>query len=84
MKHYIFVTHEGHTFQPGSESTEPDVENLQVIGFADGNTPEEATINLMKDNTYLIETAFDEVTAFELKSEKSTSHRLKDLVTSKI
>ena len=34
MKSYIFITTEGFTYQPGSESPEPDVENCQVIGFA--------------------------------------------------
>lgn len=79
MSKYIFITSEGSTFQPGSENTEPDVENLQVIGFADGNSPEEAAANLLKDNNYLAETSFDEITALELKSEKGTVHYLKEL-----
>jgi len=36
MKSYIFITTEGDTFQPGSVSSEPDIENCQVIGFAKG------------------------------------------------
>lgn len=42
--------HEGYTYQPGSTSFEPDIENLQVIGFAGGNSREEATRNLLTEN----------------------------------
>lgn len=80
MKKYIFITSEGFTFQPGSESTEPDVENLQVVGFAEGNSPEEAIESLLKTSPYIAETSFDEVTALEVKSERGTSHSLKDLL----
>jgi len=78
MKNYIFVTSEGHTYQPGSESSEPDIENLQVIGFAGGNSPEEAAGNLLKESTYLNQTTFNKVTAMELKSGKGTFHYLKE------
>ncbi len=39
---YIFVTMEGYTYQPASEAIEPDVENLQVLGFAEGTDAEDA------------------------------------------
>ena len=39
MKNYMFITAEGFTCQPDSESIEPDIENLQVIGFDSGNSP---------------------------------------------
>ncbi|MDI6760909.1 MAG: hypothetical protein QMD05_08780 [Candidatus Brocadiaceae bacterium] len=67
MKSYIFITEEGITYQPDSESPEPDIENCQVIGFAEGNSPEEAFDNLIEENGYLLETSFDEVICFELK-----------------
>ncbi|HHT9133878.1 MAG TPA: hypothetical protein ACFYD2_03155 [Candidatus Avalokitesvara rifleensis] len=67
MKTYIFITEEGLTYQPNSESTEPDIENCQVIGFAEGNSPEEAFDNLIAENGYLLETNFDEIICFELK-----------------
>ena len=78
MKNYIFVTHKGHTYQPGSASIEPDIENLQVIGFAKGNSPDEATKNLLKEDTYLKETSFNGVIALESKSSNRTFHYLKD------
>ena len=67
MKSYIFITEEGITYQPDSESPEPDIENCQVIGFAKGDSPAEAFDNLVKENGYLLETSFDEVICLELK-----------------
>ena len=50
MKAFIFVTHEGYTFQPNSEAIEPDIENLQVLGCALGRNEEQAFENLKLDN----------------------------------
>jgi len=44
MNNYIFLTDEGYTFQPNSES---DIENLQVIGICNGENEKEAFYNLM-------------------------------------
>jgi hypothetical protein len=49
MRNYIFLTAEGFTYQPNSESIEPDIENLQVIGFAKGEDAKEAFQQLLKD-----------------------------------
>ena len=68
MKTYIFITLEGHTFQPGSDELEPDIENCQVIGFACGRDEEEAFENLVCENDYLLETTFDEIICMELKN----------------
>ncbi|MDT8302174.1 MAG: hypothetical protein RQ760_11870 [Sedimentisphaerales bacterium] len=69
MKSYIFITAEGYTFQPESESIEPDIENCQVIGFAKGEYPKQAFENLIQENSNLLETAFDELICYELKDE---------------
>jgi len=63
---YIFISQEGNTYQPDSDSSEPDIENCQVIGFAEGNTAELAFRRLVRENEYLLETTFDEVIAYEL------------------
>ena len=67
MKSYIFITAEGYTFQPESTSIEPDIENCQVVGFAKGKDPQQAFQNLIKENSNLLETTFDELICFELK-----------------
>lgn len=77
MKRYIFLTREGTACEPGDEVPGPDIDNLQVIGFASGNSPQDAAQNLIKEATYLKETAFNEITALELKSQKQTVHYLK-------
>ena len=68
MKAYIFLTPEGYTFQSNSESAEPDIENLQVIGFAHGNDERDAFERLLKENPYILETTFNELIALELKN----------------
>lgn len=40
MNNYLFLTNEGYTYQPDSESIEPDCENSQLIGISPGNTQE--------------------------------------------
>lgn len=66
MKNYIFLTCEGYTYQPDSESTEPDIDTLQVIGISEGNNSQMAFENLIKKSKYLLETTFDEVFCYEL------------------
>jgi hypothetical protein len=63
---YIFLTSEGTTFQPGSDFFEPDIENLQVIGFSKGIDIEDAFERLLQDNTYLEQTSFDEIFGMQL------------------
>lgn len=67
MKSFIFITTEGFTYQPNSESPEPDIENCQVIGFAEGKDLEDAFGNLISENEYLLETNFDEIIGYELR-----------------
>lgn len=78
MKPYIFITTEGLTFQPNSESPEPDIENCQVIAFSYGNDVRDAFENMLKDNRYLLETNFDEVIGMELKNEEKTYFYIND------
>ena len=68
MNSYIFITTEGYTFQPESESPEPDIENCQVIGFAQGEDEQQAFKNLINENSALFDTTFDELICFELKN----------------
>jgi len=65
-KNYIFLTLEGHTYQPNSEVVEPDINNLQVIGFSIGVDQKDAFRRLLKENSYLVDTTFDEIFCLEL------------------
>ncbi|MFH1783468.1 MAG: hypothetical protein ABH868_01015 [bacterium] len=69
IRRYIFLSTEGVTFQPNSESIEPDIENIQVVGFANGENSKEAFQNLIKENSYLLETTFDEIFSYELSED---------------
>ncbi|OQY38144.1 MAG: hypothetical protein B6226_04050 [Candidatus Cloacimonetes bacterium 4572_65] len=69
MKRYIFITIEGTTFQPHSDSVIPDVENSQVIGFAEGIDADEAFSTLLNDNSYLQKSSFNEVIAYQLSDD---------------
>lgn len=70
LKHYIFLTAEGSTFQPNSNFIEPDIENMQVIGFACGKTADKAFENLVEDKGYLVESNFDKVFSLTLEDDK--------------
>ncbi|MFN0158485.1 MAG: hypothetical protein ACKVRP_10485 [Bacteroidota bacterium] len=67
MKSYIFVTSEGYTYQPNSESEVPDIENLQVIGFAAGVNEQEALRNLLSENSWIQDSSFSEVMCYQLQ-----------------
>lgn len=64
---FIFITEEGFTFQPGSGSNMPDVENFQVIGFSKGVNEEEAFRSLLQKQPFWLAASFEEVICFELK-----------------
>ena len=66
-RQYIFITPEGFTFQPHSEDAEPDIENLQVLGFGEGNDEESALADMLRNHEYLKKTRFREAYALELK-----------------
>ena len=76
MKNYIFLTSEGYTYQQNSESSESDIDNLQVIGFSEGNNSQMAFENLIKNNEYLLKTKFDEIFCYKLSQDfkESASH----------
>lgn len=75
MNNYLFLTNEGYTYQPDSESIEPDCENSQLIGIASGNTQEEAFKNLLKEKEYLTEFNFNKVYCYKLDDDFKSSKR---------
>lgn len=56
MKEFIFYTCEGYTESP----TEKPVENIQILGFEEGTTIQEANKNLLKKRPWIIESGFNE------------------------
>jgi hypothetical protein len=80
MRAYIFLTTEGTTFQPDSSSSEPDIENMQVIGFAGGDTVQDAMTRLVGLNEYLANTNFDEIFAIPLAVDRREYFSLRDVL----
>ena len=66
MKRFMFVTKEGFTFSK-SEKLEPDVENLQIVGFIDAQDKNEAFDKLLAENGWLVDTGFNELDCIEVK-----------------
>lgn len=66
MRNFIFLTHEGLTKTPNNM----DIDNLQVLGTAEGDDEAGAFNNLIQENSYLVDAAYDEIFALELLSEK--------------
>jgi hypothetical protein len=66
MDNFIFLTTEGYTFQPDSDATTPDVENMQVIGFSNGSTADEAFNNLLSTHAYLKDSSFKRIFCYKL------------------
>ena len=77
MNKYIFITDEGMTYQPDSDSIEPDCENSQVIGFSNGANEKEAFDKLLKQNTYLKDTNFCEIYCYQVKEDEPQFFYLK-------
>lgn len=69
MNYYIFITNEGDTYQPNTTSLEPDCNNSQVLGITSGNDEEEAFKNLKDQNTYLLDTSFNELFCYKLDTD---------------
>ena len=75
MNNYIFLTDEGYTFQPDSESEPREIENLQVIGLAKGNNADEAYENLLVENPYLEEANFERIFCYQLDKDYEKSRK---------
>ncbi|MBW9222637.1 hypothetical protein KKP97_06280 [Methanothermococcus sp. SCGC AD-155-C09] len=69
---YIFITPDGITYSPASD-IHPDVDNLQVLGFGEGFTEEEAFNHFIKENKWVLETGFKEIICLETKMKISES-----------
>lgn len=80
LKHYIFLSDEGYTYQNNSNFILADIENLQVIGFCSGVDAEDAFKSLLVENIYLKDTNFDNIFCYKL--DDNYEHSRKDFVIS--
>jgi hypothetical protein len=70
MNKYIFLTFEWYTYQPNSEATDPDIENVQMLWIWEWSSKNEAFEDLKDKNKWLLETSFNEIYCHELKDTK--------------
>lgn len=65
MRSYILITNQGFTESPRNNQ----IENQQILGYAEGRTKEEAIDNLLNENPEIIQFGFEksEIIAKELK-----------------
>lgn len=75
MNSFIFITTEGYTFQTNSHALEPDIENMQVLGFANGENAASAFNQLVQENTWLRDTSFNEIQCLELANREFEKHK---------
>ena len=75
MSKYIFLTTEGYTYQPNSESIEPDCDNAQLIGIAQGENQEEAFKDLLDKYYYLKTSNFEEVYCYQLNDDYKNTRK---------
>ena len=56
MKRFVFYTSEGYTESPTREM----VENLQILGFENGENEKEAFKSLIDNNQWILERGFNQ------------------------
>jgi hypothetical protein len=62
---FLFLTPDGVTYS-SAEKLYPDVDNLQVLGWSEGKSEEDALNNFLGSNTWFLETDFREVICVEI------------------
>ncbi len=65
-KLFLFVTFDGVTFS-SPELDEPDVENIQVLGYGEGLDEGEAFRDFLAQNQWVLEKRFEEAISVEIK-----------------
>lgn len=78
-KIFLFLTPDGVTYS-SPKRLYPDVDNLQVLGYGEGDDEEDALKNCIQNNKWVFDTDFDAVFCVEIKGKISPRKRyfLKD------
>ena len=74
LRKYIFYTNEGFT----QDTDCNDIENCQILGWANGINSNIAFENLLAENEYIKHADYDEIISLELKNNKQHFFSLKD------
>ena len=68
LNKYVFITSEGLTCTPNCDSSIPDFQDMQIIGFGNQNSIQDAIQDLLELNDNLVENRLEKVFSLELKS----------------
>lgn len=68
MKEFIFYTSDGFT----SDSNNKNVENMQILGFSDGENIQQAFENFKQENKWLDNYSYSEIISQEVSSKKES------------
>jgi len=60
MEYFIYTT-EGTTFSPSCDGPESDIENCQVLGIEEADTPDEAVKRMLEHFPELLDLGFENV-----------------------
>lgn len=75
VKHYIFLSQEGTTYAPTDDEVPMETNNLQVLDFISAASPEEALLELKRNNPGLMDIGFNNIFCFELNKDYSQNRR---------
>lgn len=69
MTTYLIATDDGFTFSPNNQTSMPDIENLQILGFAHGCTAMEALESFNRLNPHISQLGYTNISIYQLKEE---------------
>jgi hypothetical protein len=78
LKHYNFVTLDTLSYQPGTDSPEPDFEDMRIMGFGPGQTLEEALKDILELNENLEGGNPGQTIRLDLRNDNRKYFHLKD------
>jgi hypothetical protein len=78
LKNYIFITPESLAYQPNTDSPEPDLADMHVMGFPPGQTMEEALKDILELNENLEGGRPGQTLRLDFKNENRKFFHLKD------
>jgi hypothetical protein len=78
MKKFVFITPERMTCQPNSDSPQPDFVDMDIMGFNNGSSIEDALRDLLELNEGMVEKDPGETYTLDLKNENRQFFALQD------
>ncbi len=69
LNKYVFITPESLTYTPTCDSPVPDFQDMQIIGFGNRHTVQDAIRDLLELNENLVENRLEKVFSLELRNE---------------